>query len=111
MLIMNLHIAQQVFDSIDASELADFKHDLYRVARRYAEMRVEWRLAMSGERLQMDEARTRTHEARINTFNILSREQAKRGEDNARRKTLGQDRKTLGDMAAYIVLFLALSAR
>lgn len=111
MLIMNLHIAQQVFDSIDASELADFKRDLYQAARRYAGMRVEWRLAMSDERLQMDSARARAHDALIDTFNILSREQAKHGENNSWRKTLGQDRKSIGDMAAYIVLFLALSAR
>lgn len=111
MLIMNLHIAQQVFDSIDASELADFKHDLYQAARRYAGMRVEWRLAALDERPQMDNARARSHDALIDAFNILSREQAKRGEDNSWRKALGQDRKALGDMGAYIVLFLALSAR
>ena len=108
---MNLHVAQQVFESIDASKLADCKRDLYQAARRYAGMRVEWRLAALDERLQMDAGRTRAHDALIDTFNILSREQAKRGEDNSWRKTLGQDRKILGDMAAYIVLFLALSAR
>ena len=108
---MNVHIAQQVFEKIEGSKLADLKHDLYQAVQRYAGMRVEWRLATPDERLQMDAARTRAHDALIDTFNILSREQAKRGEDNSWRKILGQDRKALGDMAADIALFLALSAR
>jgi hypothetical protein len=108
---MNLHVAQQVFDGIETSQLADFKRDLYEAAKRYTGMRVEWRLTTPDERLQMDAARTRAHDALIDTFNILTREQAKCGEDNSWRKILGQDRKSLGDMAAYIVLFLALSAR
>lgn len=108
---MNLHVAQQVFERIEMSQLADFRRDLYQAAKRYAGMRVEWRLTTPDERLQMDAARTRAHDALIDTFNILSREQAKHGEDNSWRKTLGQDRKAIGDMAAYIILFLALSAR
>lgn len=106
---MNLHVAQQVFVGIETSQLADIKRDLYQAAKRYTGMRVEWRLTTPDERLQMDAARTRAHDALIDTFNILSRGQAKCKEDNLWRNNLGQDRKSLGDMAAYIVLFLALS--
>jgi hypothetical protein len=108
---MNLHAAQQIFEKIETSQLADLKRDLYRAAQRYTGMRVEWRLTTPDERFQMDAARTRAHDALIDTFNIFSREQIKCGEDNSWRKALGQERKSLGDMAAYIFLFLALSAR
>jgi hypothetical protein len=108
---MNLHVAQQIFEGIETSQLADFRRDLYQAAKRYAGMRVEWRPTTPDERLQIDAARTRAHDALIDTFNIRSLEQAKRGEDNSWRKALGHDRQAIGDMAAYIILFLALSAR
>jgi len=108
---MNFQTAQSIFGRIEKSQLLDLKLDVYRAAQRYTSLRCEWRLATPDERLQMDAARTRAHDALIDNFNILSREQAKRGEDNAWRKILGQDRKAIGDMAAYIALFLALSAR
>ena len=108
---MNLQIAQSIFDQIEASQLLDLKRDVYRTAQRYTSLRCDWRLATPDERRQMDSARTRAHEALIDAFNILSRQQAKGGEDHSWRKTLGQDRKEIGDMAAYVLLFLALSAR
>jgi len=74
-------------------------------------MRVEWRLASTDDRLKMDAARTRSHEALIDSVNIFSREQAKCGEDNSWRRVVGEDRKEIGDLAAHIVLLLALSAR
>ncbi len=108
---MNLHAAQMVFDQIEASQLLDLKRELYRAALRYTSLRCDWRLATPEERRQMDSTRTRAHDALINACNILSREQAKRGENHSWRRTLGEDRKEAGDTAGYLVLFLALSAR
>lgn len=108
---MNLHSAQQVFESIEASELVDMKRDLFQAAHRYTGMRIEWQLAAPNERRQLDASRTRAHNALIDAFNIFSRAQVKHCEDNSWRKILGQDRKELGDMAAYITLFVSLSAR
>jgi hypothetical protein len=108
---MNPATAQQIFDQIQESKLAELKRDLYQAAHRYTGMRVEWQMAAPNERRQLDASRTRAHDALIDAFNIFSREQTKHGEDNSWRKTLGQDRKELGDAAAYITLFLALSAR
>ena len=99
---MNLHAAQQSFDTVATSQLEDLKRDLSRAAQRYTGMRVEWRLTTSDERPQMNAARTRAHDALIDAFNTLSREQTKRGEGNSWRKTLG-------DMAAYFILLIALS--
>ena len=108
---MTNQIAQQVFDKIDASQITELKFDLYRAAEKYTGYRTAWRLASLEQRHLIDSARTRSHNALIDAFNILSREQAKGGEDNSWRRMLGDDRKKIGDMAAYIVLFLALSAR
>ncbi|MCI0541951.1 MAG: hypothetical protein L0Z50_42690 [Verrucomicrobiales bacterium] len=108
---MNSHTGQQVFERIDATQLNDLKRDLFRAAQRYTAMRIEWRLANPDERHQLDAGRTRAHDSLIDSFKILSREQAKRGEDNSWRKLLGDDRKEIGDTAGYLVLFLALSAR
>ena len=108
---MKLQIAQQVFEMIAASQVTELKLDLYRAAEKYTSYRTAWRQVTPEQRRLIDPPRTRSHNALIDSFNILSREQAKRGEDNHWRGMLGEDRKELGDMAAYIVLFLALSAR
>lgn len=108
---MNLNTAQQMFAQIQASGLLDLKRDLYQAAHRYTGIRVEWQMAAPEERHQLDGSRTRAHNALIDTFNILSGAQVKHGEDNSWRKILGQDRKELGDTAAYFTLFLALLAR
>jgi hypothetical protein len=108
---MTFHVAQSIFERIDATKLVDLKRDLYRAAQRYTTMRVEWRLAPTDDRPGMDAARTRSHEALIDSVNILSREKTRCGEDNSWRRMLGEDRKKIGDLAAHLVLFLALSAR
>lgn len=94
---MNLRTAKIILDQIEASQCSDLKHDLYRAALRYTSLRFEWRLSTTEERQQMDSTRTRAHEALIDAFDILSREQAKRGEDHSWRKALGDNRKELGD--------------
>jgi hypothetical protein len=108
---MNHQSAKRVFDKIEASRDAELRRDLYRAAEKYTAHRTAWRLFAPEQRHLIDAPRTRSHNALIDAFNILSREQAKSGEDNSWRGTLGEDRKEIGDMAAYIVLFLALSAR
>ncbi|MDX1952185.1 MAG: hypothetical protein SFY81_08360 [Verrucomicrobiota bacterium] len=108
---MTLQIAKQVFGKIEDSRIAELKIDLYRAAEKYTCCRTAWRLTPPEHRHLIDASRTRSHNALIDALNTLSREQANLGEDNSWRGTLGDDRKTLGDIAAYIVLFLALTAR
>lgn len=108
---MTSQSAKGIFDKIDASSLAELKADLYQAAEKYTCYRLAWRRAEADIRHSIDPARTRSHNALIDAFNILSREQSKCGEDNSWRGVLGDDRKEIGDMAAYLVLFMALSAR
>jgi hypothetical protein len=110
-MMMTLQTAKQVFDIIEDSGFSELKVDLYRAAEKYTSYRTAWRQTPREHRHLIDASRTQSHNALIDAFNILSREQAKLAEDNSWRGTLGEDRKAIGDMAAYIVLFLALSAR
>ena len=107
---MIIQVAQSIFHTVDATQLVDLKRDLYRAAQRHTTVRVEWRLAPTDDRLKMDAARTRSHNALIDSVNILSREQTKSGKYSSWRRLVGQARKEIGDLAAHIVLFLALSA-
>jgi hypothetical protein len=43
--------------------------------------------------------------------NILSREQAKIGEDNSWRVAIGTDRKLIGDWACYLSCFIGIQNR
>jgi hypothetical protein len=108
---MNIQTAQLIFDKIEASQLVDLKRDVYHASLRYTSLRCAWRLATAQERQDLDSARARAQDALIDTFNIMSREQAKLGEDCSWRRLVGVDRKEIGDMGGYLVLFLALSGR
>ena len=108
---MTHQTATQIFESIEESQLSGLKRDVYQAAVRYARCRAEWRIANPEERVNMDAARTRSHDALIDSFKILRRAQARAGENTAWLQLAGSDRKELGDLAAYIHLFLALSAR
>ncbi|MGC8624401.1 MAG: hypothetical protein ACP5VQ_03945 [Phycisphaerae bacterium] len=60
---------------------------------------------------QADTDRNCAHNAFIDACNILARNMAKVGEDATWRQTLGDERKTIGDLACYIHCFLGLAAR
>jgi len=59
----------------------------------------------------MDAARTIVHSRFIDSCNILSREQAKIGEDNSLRGAIGTDRKIIGDWACYVNCFIGIGNR
>ena len=80
-------------------------------AVRYAGIRAKWCLESADGRRGMDTERTRAHDAFIDSCNILSRNQAKNGEDNTWRAKLGDDRKVIGDFACYVHCILGIGAR
>lgn len=91
--------------------LSDLQHDLFRAAVRYANLRAQWCLEDFESRREMDDERTRAHNAFIDSCNILSRNMAREGLDTSWRADLGDDRKTIGDFACYVHTYLGLSAR
>lgn len=108
---MDYGTALDIWRGVEGSQQASLRLDLVRAAIDYSNLRVQWKLAMPEQRVEMDASRSRSHNAFIDTCNILSRNMLKAGENNDWRNTLGDDRKAIGDFACYIVLFLGLSAR
>jgi hypothetical protein len=74
-------------------------------------MRVEWRFMEVKERLEVSPARTASHNAFIDSLNILSRSMGQAGHDNEWRRVLGDDRQEIGDFACFLVAHLGILAR
>lgn len=108
---MNYTTAERAFEQIEDSALEPLRQDLIAAATRYAAMRAKWYLEPIDGRREMDAARTRAHDAFIGACNILSRQQAKDGEDNSWRAKIGDDRKSIGDFACYLNCIIGVRAR
>lgn len=108
---MNEPQARLIWRSIAASRLEAEKQHVARLAVRYAQFRVEWRLATREERAAMDGHRTHLHTALIDACNILSRRMRECAEDNEWRSLVGEDRREIGDFACWLHCFLGLEAR
>jgi len=103
--------AEHILEEIDKTSLSSLRQGVLTAAIRYAHLRATWLLADPQQRAEMDAARTAAHNAFIDSVNILSRSQAKSGEDNTWRAALTDDRKTIGDFACHVHTFLSLRAR
>jgi len=77
----------------------------------YAHLRARWRLAGAENRRDMDRERTIAHEAFIDSLNILSRNVAARERDNRWRRTIGDERKLIGDFACAWAALLGIEGR
>ena len=104
-------LAAEIYEQINRSKLHDLKNDLVMAAVRYAGIRVHSLPLFASETSCSDADRTRAHDVFIDTCNILARNMEKIGENAGWRETLGDDRKTVGDLACYIYCFLGLAAR
>lgn len=103
--------AHEVYRAIRASRHASLADELVAAAVRYARIRVDWMMADAHARREMDEARTRAHNAFIECCDILSRAMAKAGEGNRWRERIGDDRKSIGDFACHLHCLLGILAR
>lgn len=101
--------AYQAFTAVKNSNLIELRKSLYKAAVHYATIRAEWEFQSIDNRL--DAARTIVHNRFIDSCNILSREQAKIGEDNSWRVAIGTDRKLIGDWACYVSCFIGIRNR
>ena len=108
---MEIATARQLYESIRQSSVSELRGIFIDRAVGYAQWRVEWLVADREERGRLDQARTRAHDAFIDTCNMMARAMKAAGEDASWRDDLGQDRKLIGDFACYIHLFLGLQAR
>ena len=104
-------VAEDIYRQIGRTRLTDLRNDLIDTAIHYTELRVRSQRPDTLDDPQTDADRTRAHNAWIDVCNILARNMAKVGEDASWCKTLGEGRKTIGDLACYIYCFLGLAAR
>ncbi|MCF6147669.1 MAG: hypothetical protein E3K37_03320 [Candidatus Kuenenia sp.] len=94
-----------------STKLVDLKNDLIQKTVRYARVRVDRELAQGESKNEIDLVRTIAHNAFTDSCNILSRNMANNDEDITWRKTLGDDRKIIGDFACYLHCILGIYAR
>jgi len=114
--VLKLPEFNNAIESLEKCDLKDedyieLKNELYVVAVKYAQLRVEWFLSNEKKRLEIDIERTRTHDALISACDSLSRYMAKRGANSSWRKIIGTDRREIGDFACYLHYWLGIKAR
>ncbi|MCA1789595.1 MAG: hypothetical protein LC667_07000 [Thioalkalivibrio sp.] len=108
---MNLAEAEEIYEAIQETQFTSLADALVTAGVRYARIRTDYKLATVEKRGEMEDTRTRSHTAFIDCCNILSRNMAKAGENNAWRNKLGDDRKLLGDFACHLHCLLGIAAR
>lgn len=108
---MDYEIAESILKQLVTTKLEDLKNDLIQKAVKYARIRTDYQLAPSESRNEIGSLRTIAHNAFIDSCNILSRNMANNGEDVTWRKTLGDNRKVIGDFACYLHCILGIQAR
>lgn len=108
--IMTYELTVQIYTSLKSGD-PDLLTDVLHAAIRYSRIRAEWFLMHSQERQEADASRTAAHNAFIDALNILSRSMKKSGQDNEWRRSLGDDRKEIGDFACYLTAHLGILAR
>lgn len=106
---LDYQTAYQAYTAVHNSKLIELRKSLYKAAVQYATIRAEWEFQSTDDRV--DAARTIVHNRLIDSCNILSREQAKIGEDNSWRRVIGTDRKFIGDWACYLSCFIGIGNR
>jgi len=111
---MNYEYAKTIYEELESlkgPELFRLRADMFKLAVNYSYIRAGWHFLSAEEKSASSPARTQTHNAFIDACNILSRAGLKAGASSEWRRTLGQDRKEIGDFACYLTCFLGLLAR
>lgn len=108
---MNMNTAEEIYSAINATKLANLRYELVMSAINYARMRTDWELSSLEQRRAMDGDRTICHNALISNCDILSRNMKNAGEDIEWRRTMGDDRKEIGDFACFLHCMLGIEAR
>ncbi len=108
---MNEQFFHPLFQAVDSSSLVKLRNSFYSLAIRYAVTRAQWNFLSIEEKMESNAARTSLHNTLIDSLNILSRNMLKAGEPVDWRKTLGNDRKVIGDFACYVVAWLGIRQR
>lgn len=94
-----------------AEDKMEFYDDFIKKALKYADYRCEWEYKSKEDKLTEDKYRTSSHDAFIDSLNLLSRLAAAEGIDNSWREELGDERKRIGDFACFVAYMTGISNR
>ena len=108
---MNEQFFLPFFQAVDSTSLVKLRDSFYKLALRYAAVRAQWNFLSVEDKIETNDERSRLHNALIDSVNILARNMEKAGENAAWRKTLGDDRKVIGDFACYVNAWLGIRQR
>lgn len=86
-------------------------NDMLAAACKYAAIRCEWEFMTRDKRAEADQGRSRTHNAYIDSLNILARLIRNDGGDASWRDQLGEERKKIGDFACFIAYITGINNR
>jgi len=103
--------AERILEILEDSSGQSLFSNLLTIGIRYARIRTDWYTSTLEKRREMDELRTRTHNAFISACDALARHMEKAGENSQWRWILGNDRRRIGDFACQIHALLGLRAR
>ena len=111
--MLQYEIAKQLFEEINEKANKDsregFKElyeDFLKSAVSYAETRTAWTFMEQAERMEDDRSRSIKHDAYMSNLESICRNLKIEGIDE-----IMPERKTKGDFACYIALFLSLKQR
>lgn len=111
--MLRYEIAKKLFDEINGKAVNDqregfkeFYEGFLKSAVSYAEMRTAWTFMEQSERKENDRSRSIKHDAYMSSLGAICRNLGIEGIDE-----IMPDRKTKGDFACYIALFLGLEQR
>lgn len=89
----------------------EFYDDFIKRASKYSTYRCEWKYMSREDKLTEDKYRTSSHDAFIDSLNLLSRLAVAEGIDNSWREELGDERKRIGDFACFVAYMTGISSR
>lgn len=111
--MLEYKIAKNLFDEINEKATNDpregfkeFYEDFLKSAVNYAETRTAWTFMEQAERMENDRSRSIKHDAYMSSLGAICRNLGIEGIE-----VIMPDRKSKGDFACYIALFLSLEQR
>ncbi|MBP1576437.1 MAG: hypothetical protein J6A68_02780 [Oscillospiraceae bacterium] len=115
--MMNYEIAKAVYDELcekanksSIEGIEEFYEEFLQSAVNYAKTRAAWHFMSREEKMTEDSNRSAKHNDFISTFHAVCRNLGVEVIDKIPCEAL-ENRKTIGDFACYIALFLALENR
>ena len=109
-----LEIYTQMCDGLKKCSVPDknnFASACLEKACRYSQIRMKWEFMTLEERSESDSGRTVTHNAFIDSLNILSRVISSDNIDVSWKEKLGDSRKRIGDFACFMAYMTGVGNR